>query len=57
MKKMVLIAALGLLTTAGVTAAVLSNKKSEKKAKKECVYKKDATAKKKNCTRSKIACY
>jgi hypothetical protein len=54
MKKILLIAGLGLATTAGVTAAVLSNgkkKATKDTAKKECTYKK-------HCTRSaKTACY
>jgi len=53
MKKILLIAGLGLVTTAGVTAAVMSNnKKKESKdtEKKECVHKK-------SCSRSKTACY
>lgn len=57
---MVLIAGLGLLTTAGVTAAVLSNnhKKTSAKetSKKECTYKKDC-ASKKECSKTKTACY
>ena len=36
MKKIILIAGLGLLTTAGVTAAVLTNGKKKATTKKEC---------------------
>lgn len=47
MKKIILIAGLGLLTTAGVTAAVLSSNNKKKAAKdtekKECVYKSKST--------------
>jgi hypothetical protein len=53
MKKMILIAGLGLITTAGVTAAVLNNGKkkvTKDTAKKECVYKKQ-------CSRLKTTCY
>ena len=52
-KKILLIVGLGLATTAGVTAAVLSNgnKKAKKETKKENTYKKE-------CSRStKTACY
>ena len=54
MKKILLIAGLGLVTTAGVTAAVLNNNKkktTKDTGKKECIYKK-------HCTRSeKSACF
>jgi hypothetical protein len=54
MKKILLIAGLGLATTAGVTAAVMSNNKkktTKDTRKKECVYKKE-------CSRAtKTACY
>jgi hypothetical protein len=58
MKKIILIAGLGLLTTAGVTAAVLSNgkKKAVKSTtKKECTYKKECTPKP-ECVK-KTACF
>jgi hypothetical protein len=46
MKKYVLIAGLALITTAGVTATVLSSSKKKVKkqvVKKECVYKKSCS--------------
>ena len=46
MKKIILITSLGLLTTAGVTAAVMNNgrKKTTKETiKKECKYKKSCS--------------
>jgi len=57
MKKVLLIAGLGLATTVGVTAAVLNNGTKEKKApaKKECAYKKDCSSKK-QCSRTKTVC-
>ena len=54
MKKYVLIAGLGLLTTAGVTATVLNNGKKKDTTKKES---KEETSKKKMCSRYKTACY
>ena len=54
MKKYVLIAGLGLLTTAGVTAAVLNNGKKKETTKNAS---KEDTPKKKMCSRYKTACY
>jgi len=55
MKKTILFVGIGLLTTAGVTAAVMNNSNRKKDCrdteKKECTYKK------KMCTRAKTACY
>lgn len=53
MKKYVIIVAIGLLTTAGVTASVMgvNNKKTTKKEtiKKECTYKKECSVAKSSC--------
>ncbi|MEJ7914156.1 MAG: hypothetical protein WKF70_13430 [Chitinophagaceae bacterium] len=51
MKKYTLVLALGLLTTAAVTATVLANKEPEKK-----VVKAKKAEQKKSCTRDKTSC-
>ena len=58
MKKIILFAGLGIMTTAGVTAAVLTNgSEKDKKVtkKKECVYKKSCGTKS-SCVK-KTVCY
>ena len=54
MKRYILVAAIGLLTTAGVTATVLSgkNKKTTKETSKDC-----STYKSKCSKASKTTCY
>jgi predicted small secreted protein len=54
MKKYLLVAGLGLLTTVAVTATVLSTTEPKKKAVKKEVKK---VEKKKECTRTKSNCF
>jgi hypothetical protein len=55
MKKYTLVLAMGLLTTAAVTATVLANKEPQKKEVKVKEVKK--VEKKKSCSREKTSCF